>query len=447
MLYDKICGVIFFIVSSVIVTGSQWGDEGKGKAIDVFSASADYVVRYQGGANAGHTLNIQGETKVLHLIPSGVFHKNCICVISAGVVVDLETLVSEIRNIKKSGPYLDTPSRLLISDSATVLLDYHKALDQARESGAGDLKIGTTGRGIGPAYEDRAGRQALLLADLFLDPSALEEKLDQVLKEKKFLLEKFYKKGPVSTKAILNQILSLREELRPYRVRDTSAVIHKALGENKKVLFEGAQGALLDLFHGAYPYVTSCSTLAGFALAGGGLGPKWVQKVMAITKAYTTRVGEGPFPTECSDKKGVLLQERGGEWGATTGRKRRCGWLDLPALKYAIRLNGVTNMALMKLDVLSSLSEIPVCVAYRVEGKQREDYPVLKEELALCEPVYHTLPGWQRDISDVKSFKDLPLPAKNYVDFIQKAVNVPVDMISFGPERSATLQLSPLFQL
>ena len=440
---DKNYGVIFFIVPSVIVIGSQWGDEGKGKAIDVFSASADYVVRYQGGANAGHTLNIQGEKKVLHLIPSGVFHKKCICVISAGVALDIETLVSEIRDIKKSGAYLDTPDKLLISDSATVLLDYHKTLDRVRESRGS--KIGTTGKGIGPAYEDRAGRQALLLADLFLDLPALKEKLNRAVAEKTFLLEKLYKQGPVSKEILLNQILTLREELRPYRVQDTSAVIHKALKENKKVLFEGAQGALLDLFYGTYPYVTSCSTLAGFALAGGGLGPKWVQKVMAITKAYTTRVGEGPFPTECSGAEGSLLQEKGEEWGATTGRKRRCGWLDLLALKYAVRLNGVTNMALMKLDVLSSVPEIPVCVAYKIKGKKQEDYPVLKEELALCEPVYHTLPGWQKDISGVKSFKNLPLPAQHYVDFIQKRVNVPVDMVSLGPTRPATLQLSPLF--
>ena len=430
---------------SVIVIGSQWGDEGKGKAVDVFSAGADYIVRYQGGANAGHTLNIKGKKTVLHLIPSGIFHKTSVCVISSGVVLDIETLVSEIQAIKKWGSYLNSPSRLLISDSATVLLNYHKILDQVRDNRDNGLKIGTTGKGIGPAYEDRAGRQALLFADIFADTRILKKKLQWAMAEKTFLIEKLYNKGPVSLESTLNQILNTREILRPYRSPDTSAVIHKALKENKKVLFEGAQGSLLDLWHGAYPYVTSCSTLSGFALAGSGIGPQNIQKVMAITKAYTTRVGEGPFPTECSQEAGKILQEKGEEWGATTGRKRRCGWLDLVALKYAIRLNGSSNMALMKLDVLSALPEIPVCIAYRIKGKVREDYPGPSVAFSLCEPIYKTLPGWQKDISNVNNFKDLPEPAKNYVDFIQKELNISVDMLSVGPSRLATIQLTPLF--
>ena len=444
----KNCALVFIIVPSAIVIGSQWGDEGKGKAVDVFSTSADYIVRYQGGANAGHTLNIDGEKKVLHLIPSGIFHKNVICIISSGVALDIDTLVSEIQTIKQSGSFLDKPERLRISDSATLLLDYHKILDQARESKAKGLKIGTTGKGIGPAYEDRAGRQALLFADIFADKELLRKKLQQAMAEKQFLIEKFYKKSPVSITTTLDKILSLRDLLRPYRAPNTSAIIHKALKENKKVLFEGAQGTLLDLFHGAYPYVTSCSTLSGFAMAGLGIGPQTVQKIIAITKAYTTRVGEGPFPTECSQGAGQVLQETGEEWGATTGRKRRCGWLDLPALKFAVRLNGITNMALMKLDVLSSLPEIPVCSAYKIKGKKWEgDYLTLSSELTLCEPVYTVLPGWQKDISHVKKWDDLPLPAQKYVDFVQKSLEIPIDMLSLGPSRSATLQLKPLFTL
>ena len=430
---------------SVIVIGSQWGDEGKGKAIDVFSAEADYVVRYQGGANAGHTLNINGKTRVLHLIPSGIFHKNSVCVICSGVALDIKTLVSEITTIKKIGSYLNSPSRLLISDSATLLLDYHKILDHARDNKANGLKIGTTGKGIGPAYEDRAGRQALLFADIFADKQTLKQKLSHGLAEKKFLIENFYNKGPVSLTTTLNQILKLRDTLRPYRSPDTSAVIHKALKENKKVLFEGAQGSLLDILHGTYPYVTSCSTLSTFALVSAGVGPQSAKKVMAITKAYTTRVGEGPFPTECSQAEGKMLQKAGKEWGATTGRKRRCGWLDIIALKYAIRLNGITNMALMKLDVLSSLPQIPVCVAYKTKNKTIKNHPGPSANLTQYKPVYKTLPGWQKDISHIQNYVDLPKATKNYIEFIQKELNVTIDMISVGPSRQATLKLNPLF--
>ena len=436
---------MLFIVPSVIVIGSQWGDEGKGKAVDVFSKEADYIVRYQGGANAGHTLNINGEKKVLHLIPSGVFRKNCVCVISSGVALDIDTLFSEIQAIKKSGPYLNSPSQLLISDSATVLLNYHKILDQIRDHKSYGLKIGTTGKGIGPAYEDRAGRKALLFADLFADEQTIEKKLTRAMAEKNFLIKNFYNKEPVSLKVTLKQIVSLREALRPYRSQDTSAIIYQALKENKKILFEGAQGALLDLLHGTYPYVTSCSTLSGFALAGLGIGPQSIKKVIGITKAYTTRVGEGPFPTECSLEDGKILQSVGEEWGATTGRKRRCGWLDLPALRYVIRLNGINSMALMKLDVLSALPEIPVCVAYKIKGEIKKEHPGPSADLSLYEPVYKVLPSWKQDISQVKTFNNLPLSAKNYINFIQKEIEVPLDMISLGPSRTATLQLNPLF--
>ncbi len=432
-------------MSGIIVIGSQWGDEGKGKAVDVFSAEADYVIRYQGGANAGHTLNIGNQKKILHLIPSGIFHSNTTCIISAGVVLDIETLVSEIQAIKQSGDYLNKPSKLLISDSATVLLSYHRVLDQAREKAVNGVKIGTTGKGIGPAYEDRASRKALLFGDLFTDKETLKNKLEKSLSEKNFLIEKFYKQTPVSLENILNKVLSLREELKFYRCHDTSSVIYKALKENKKVLFEGAQGSLLDLLHGTYPYVTSSSTLSGSALVGSGIGPGFIKKVIAITKAYTTRVGGGPFLTECTGEEGELLQKTGEEWGATTGRMRRCGWLDLPALKYSARINGITHLALMKLDVLSYLKEIPVCVAYTLKGKTIYDYPVYSSELSEFKPVYTVLPGWQEEISSMKKFEELPKKAQDYIRLIQKELDIPVEVVSVGPTREATIWRRNLF--
>ena len=432
-------------MSGIIVIGSQWGDEGKGKAVDVFSAEADYVVRYQGGSNAGHTLNIKGQKKVLHLIPSGIFHQNTTCIISSGVILDIETLVSEIKALKASGNDLNNASKLLISDSATVSLNYHKVLDQAREAASNGTKIGTTGKGIGPAYEDRASRKALLFYDLFTDEKTLKDKLSRALNEKNFLIENLYKKSPVSIEDTLKQILDLRDDLKPYRCRDTSALIYKALKENKKVLFEGAQGSLLDLLHGTYPYVTSSNTVAGAALIGSGIGPGFIKKVIAITKAYTTRVGEGPFPTECSGKEGELLQKTGEEWGATTGRMRRCGWLDLPALKYAVRINGITHLALMKIDVLSYLKEIPICIAYKLDGQITSDYLIHSSKLSLSKPVYKTLPGWQKDISHIKKFEDLPTAAQNYIKLIQEETGVSVDMISVGPSREATIWRSQLF--
>ena len=431
----------------IIVIGAQWGDEGKGKAVDVFSAQSDYVIRYQGGANAGHTLKINGQTKVLHLIPSGIFHSNTTCLIAAGVVLDIESLCDEIRALKASG-YLQNSSQLLVSDSVTVLLKYHRLLDQAREGHANGVKIGTTGKGIGPAYEDRASRKALLFADLFSSPEQLKQKLTRAIEEKRFLIEKFYNLKVPSVEELLEGILKLRDELRPHRCQDISRIIYRALKDNKKVLFEGAQGCLLDLLHGTYPYVTSSNTVAGAALTGSGIGLGSIHKIIAIAKSYTTRVGAGPFPTECHGDLGERLQQAGGEWGATTGRKRRCGWLDLPALKYAIRINGITHLALMKLDVLSGLKEIPVCTSYRLNGKTlgTDEFPVASEELHKCEPVYKTLPGWMEDISKIRSFTDLPQKARDYVQLIQKELSLPVDIISVGPSREETLWLKTLFE-
>ncbi len=430
-------------MSGIIVVGSQWGDEGKGKVVDVFSSQADFVVRYQGGANAGHTLQVDGKQTILHLVPSGVLHQNTRCVIAAGVVLDIATVAEEIRALKTNG-LLKDPHQLLISDSCTLILPYHRKLDMAREKSLGHEKIGTTGKGIGPAYEERASRKAILFGDLF-SPNTLKEKIQASVKEKNFLLEKFYDEPPVDVDKIIQDLELLTQELAPYRCKDTSLTIHKALKGKKKVLFEGAQGSLLDLLHGTYPFVTSSSTLAGSALIGSGVGPGMIDKVVAITKAYTTRVGSGPFPTELGDEWGARMRDIGREYGATTGRERRCGWLDLPALRYAIRINGITNIALMKLDVLSDFETIKVCTAYELDGETITDYPVSPGELARCKPIYKEIQGWKGDITQAKTMKDLPREAVDYVQMISSELAIPIDVVSVGPGREQTLWLKPLF--
>ena len=427
------------------MVGSQWGDEGKGKVVDVFSEKADFVVRYQGGANAGHTLQVGDRQIILHLVPSGILHPSVCCMISAGVALDIETLCHEIQALRKSG-FLSNTKQLSISNSATLVLESHKKLDQARERYAKHEKIGTTGKGIGPAYESRASRKALVFSDLFQEKDNLYKKLKSALWEHNFLLEHCYKTPPVDVKNLLSQVLECREILRPFRCADSSLMIYEALQEGKKVLFEGAQGSLLDVFHGTYPYVTSSSTLAGGALIGVGIGPQSINKVLAITKAYTTRVGSGPFPTECSDSPaGRFLQEKGKEFGATTGRRRRCGWLDMPALKYAIRINGITDLALMKLDVLSGLEEIKICIAYSLRGKRVSHFPAFREDLEQSSPEYKTFPGWKTDLSSVRNEKDLPEEARNYIAFISEELQIPIDVISVGPGRLETIWTRPLF--
>jgi adenylosuccinate synthase len=427
----------------IIVVGSQWGDEGKGKVVDVFSQKADYVVRYQGGANAGHTLVVDGKKTVLHLIPSGVLHPHTTCIIAAGCVLDIEKLADEIRALKENG-LLKEDGQLHISDQCTIILPYHKVLDQAREKAAGHEKIGTTGRGIGPAYEERASRKALLFGDLF-QKETLKAKLEVALKEKNFLLEKFYNEKPVKVEEMVKLIETVSKYLEPYRAKDTSLTVYKALKGSKKVLFEGAQGSLLDLLHGTYPFVTSSSTISGSAMIGAGIGPGTINQVMGITKAYTTRVGSGPFPTECDNEIGERLRQTGAEFGATTGRSRRCGWLDLVALKYAIRLSGITSLALMKLDVLSGFDKIEVCNAYELDGQRITEYPVSPGDLARCKPLYESLSGWKEDLTAAKSLKDLPRYAQEYIQYIGASLAVPIDVVSVGPGRDQTLWIKPLF--
>lgn len=429
-------------MSGVVVIGAQWGDEGKGKIVDVLAERSDYVVRFQGGANAGHTLVVNGQKTVLHLIPSGILRPETICLIGPGAVIDIEKLCIEVENLQAQS-YLQNPKQLQISDSATVIFPFHKVLDAAREGALQDNKIGTTGRGIGPAYEDHAARRAILIGDLF-DPERLKKRIDLALAEKNALLE-FYKQKPVLTEDMMKWALTFAEKIAPYRARDIGSMVQKALKSGKRVLFEGAQGTLLDVYHGTYPFVTSSSTIAGSAAIGTGIGPSNLTTIIGVMKAYATRVGQGPFPTELFDEQGQHLQTQGHEFGATTGRVRRCGWLDLVAMKYAIRLNGITNLALMKLDVLSGLEKIGVCIGYEIDGKPFAETPSSLSEWSLAKPVIEYLPGWKEDLTKISNLKDLPRNATLYIDFVSKHLGTPVDVISVGPGREQTLWVKPLF--
>lgn len=427
----------------IVVVGAQWGDEGKGKLVDVFASNADVVVRYQGGANAGHTLVVDGKKTVLHLIPSGILHPNTTCVIAPGVVVDIFGVVDEIKKLRANG-FLAIPEQLLISDACTVLLPYHKAIDSAREAALGAGKIGTTGKGIGPAYEDRAGRRAILFGDLF-EPNTLRAKLEYALAEKNHLLKTMYNADPIGLESLMALVQDVAETLKPHRCRDTSLLLHRALKANKRVLFEGAQGTMLDLWHGTYPFVTSSSTLAGSACVGAGLGPTAIQKVIGVFKAYATRVGSGPFPSELNDEIGEKIRQDGHEFGSTTGRARRTGWLDLVAMRYAIRVNGITNLALMKLDVLSGHEKIGLCTGYKLGGEILSELPPNPAEFLRVEPIVEYLPGWKEDITKVTQLKDLPRATMNYIDAVGNHLGAPIDVISVGPGREQTLWVKPLF--
>jgi adenylosuccinate synthase len=431
-------------MSGIVVVGAQWGDEGKGKLVDVFAEKADMVVRYQGGANAGHTLVVNGEKTILHLVPSGILRPDTTCVITSGVVIDVFGIRDEINKLKKNN-LLSNPKQLLISDTATIILPYHKALDAAREAAlSADDKIGTTGKGIGPAYEDRASRRAILFGDIF-DASTLKAKLELALAEKNHMLANFYKSPTFKVEDIMKDLAAIAEELAPYRLKDCSLLINKSLKAGKRVMFEGAQGTMLDILHGTYPFVTSSSTLASNACASAGVGPTNIQKVIGVFKAYTTRVGGGPFPTELHDEIGKKIQTEGHEFGSTTGRARRCGWLDLVALKYAIRINGITNLAMMKLDVLTGHDRIGICTAYKLNGETITELPTSPYELAKVEPVIEWIPGWKEDLTKIKSLLDLPRPTTNFIDYVGAQLGTPIDVISIGPGREQTLWVKPLF--
>ncbi|MCX7930202.1 MAG: adenylosuccinate synthase [Chlorobi bacterium] len=415
-----------------VVVGAQWGDEGKGKIVDVLAQSADIVARYQGGANAGHTLVCDGKTIILHLIPSGILHPHVRCVIGNGVVVDPIALRQEIAMLDAMG--ISVRGRLFISHKAHVIMPYHKLLDQAREQHQG---IGTTGRGIGPAYIDKYSRVGIRVVDL-LDRNALEEKLRINLAEKNALLEKIYGTERLDVEQIVAEYLEFDRFIDEF-VTDTSAMLYNALREGKQILAEGAQGALLDVDHGTYPFVTSSNPTSGGACTGLGIPPTAIDRIVGLTKAYSTRVGNGPFPTELHDETGEILRTVGSEFGATTGRARRCGWLDLVALRYSVMINGITELALTKLDVLGSLPTINVCIGYRLGQQRLKSFPVDVPTLEAIEPEYYQLPGWQTSLDLVRSFDDLPVHARSLITLIEDYCQVPVRLISTGANRERTI--------
>jgi adenylosuccinate synthase len=421
---------------NVVVIGTQWGDEGKGKIVDWLTDRADGVVRFQGGHNAGHTLVIGGKKTVLHLIPSGILRSQVDCFIGNGVVLSPEALLAEMDELEQAG-VKNVVARLIISEACPLILPYHSALDRAREAAKGEKKIGTTGRGIGPAYEDKVARRAIRLQDL-LNPERFERKLEELLDFHNFVLQNYYKQPKVDFRKTLDETLALAPRLVPL-VADVPRALYHANKAGKNLLFEGAQGALLDIDHGTYPFVTSSNCVAGAAAAGAGIGPMHLHYVLGITKAYSTRVGEGPFPTELSDDVGERLRQRGREFGATTGRPRRTGWFDAAALKRSIQLNGVSGLCITKLDVLDGAETLKICVGYDVDGTMSDILPVGAEELERCVPVYEELPGWQESTVGVKGYDKLPKAARDYLQRVQDLCAVPIDLISTGPDREETI--------
>jgi len=430
-------------VGNVVVIGTQWGDEGKGKIVDYLTSKANLVVRFQGGNNAGHTLVVGGEQTICHLIPSGILHKDTKCLIGNGVVVDPEVLLGEMDRLEKKGIPV-TPARLSISEKAHLIMPYHRAVDVAREAAKGKDKIGTTGRGIGPCYEDKVGRTGIRAVDL-LEPDTLREKIQRNLEEKNFYLSKFLNAEPLDFQAIYDKLIAMAESLKPY-ITNVSLEIDEAVKQGKRILFEGAQGTHLDVDHGTYPFVTSSSPISGAACLGAGIGPDKLNHIIGIVKAYTTRVGAGPFPTELLDDVGDYLQKRGAEFGATTGRKRRCGWLDLVMVKDSVRLNGLTSLVITKLDVLTGLEKVKICVAYELEGKRIETTPASLKNLSRCKPVYEEYAGWNEEISSARTLKELPSSARKYLERIEELAQVSLSIISVGSGREQSIILKDPFE-
>ncbi len=418
-----------------VIVGVQWGDEGKGRVVDALAGRSGVVVRYQGGANAGHTVVVGDEKFVFHLLPSGILYPGKLCVIGNGVVIDPETLFKELDDLKKRGKPL---ARLVISHGAHVVMPYHKLLDRLAEGARSEgSRIGTTGRGIGPCYSDKFGRVGIRAEDL-VNPGILKEKLMMNIEQKNEILTKIYGAGPLESDTVYEAALEWGRRMEPM-LGDAFLEIHTALETGINVLFEGAQGTLLDVDHGTYPFVTSSSPCSGGACTGAGIGPGRIDRVIGVTKAYCTRVGEGPFPTEDKGSLGELLRTKGGEFGATTGRPRRCGWNDLVAVDYAVKVNGIDGLALTKLDVLSGFEKISVCTAYEIDGKVRKIFPSSCAELAKAKPVFEELPGWKEDIGGCRRFKDLPLAAQDYIRFIEERVSAPVILIGVGQGREDTI--------
>jgi adenylosuccinate synthase len=432
---------------NVVVVGAQWGDEGKGKVVDLLTEHAQVVVRFQGGNNAGHTLVVGGEKTVLHLIPSGILHPNKTCVIGNGVVIDPTVLVAEIDRLKQRG-FLQDDRALLVSLNAHVIFPWHKQLDLLREKARGGGPIGTTGRGIGPAYEDKVARNGIRVRDLLSSDRLhrkIAERLPSAIEELKGLASRAGAPAPALEAAqIAAEYLALGERLRPYAT-DASLFLHRQLQAGAKVLFEGAQGTLLDVDHGTYPFVTSSNCVAGNAAVGSGIGPTQIDQVIGISKAYTTRVGGGPFPTELTGELGDRLRKVGDEFGATTGRPRRCGWLDGVVLRFSVRVNGLASIALTKLDVLSGLAALEVCVAYELDGRRVEELPSDPEDLERVKPIYERLPGWEEKLAGTRSFDALPQAARRYVKRVEEIAGVPVTCVSVGADRGETILLQNPF--
>ncbi|MBE9080360.1 adenylosuccinate synthase [Romeria aff. gracilis LEGE 07310] len=421
-------------MANVIVIGAQWGDEGKGKITDLLSKSADLVVRYQGGVNAGHTVVVDDQTFKLHLIPSGILYPKTECVIGGGTVIDPKELIGELDQLKALNISAD---KLYISETAHVTMPYHRLIDQAAEERRGSKKIGTTRRGIGPTYADKSERTGIRMVDL-MDLDALREQLEWTVNHKNVVLEKLYDLAPLKASDVVDEYTAYAERLRPHII-DSSLHIYKAIQQRKNVLFEGAQGTLLDLDHGTYPYVTSSNPVAGGACIGSGIGPTVIDRVIGVAKAYTTRVGEGPFPTELFGDMGERLCEIGAEFGTTTGRRRRCGWFDAVVGRYAVRINGLDCLAITKLDVLDSLDEIKVCVAYDLDGERCRELPGSARRFGQCRPIYETLPGWNQSTADCRSLADLPQQALDYLEFLAQLMEVPIAIVSLGASRAQTI--------
>jgi adenylosuccinate synthase len=419
---------------AIVLLGAQWGDEGKGKATDILGDRVKFVVRYQGGNNAGHTVVIGDQKYALHLLPSGILTPTCIPVIGNGVVIDPAVLLEEIRGLNERG--VDT-SNLKISTNAHLITPYHRTIDKVSERFLGKAKIGTTGRGIGPAYADKINRIGIRVQDLF-DTSILRQKIEGALKDKNQVLVKVFNRKGLEIDEILKEYLEYAEMLRPY-VTDTSLLLNQALERGENILLEGSQGTLLDVDHGTYPFVTSSNPTAGGASTGSGIGPTKISRVIGIVKAYTTRVGSGPFPTELFDEDGEKLRSIGGEVGVTTGRARRCGWYDAPIARYAVRINGLTDFFLTKLDVLTGWEKIPVCVAYEIDGKRVEDLPASQSDFHHAKPIYEYLPGWSEDISKARKLSDLPVNAQGYIKFLEKISGAPISAVGVGPGRDETI--------
>ena len=424
-------------MGNLVIIGAQWGDEGKGKIVDILARDADIVVRYQGGSNAGHTVINERGTYIFHLIPSGILYRGTTCVIGNGVVVDPESLIEEMDQLRTKG--ITFGKNLAVSDRAHLILPYHKAIDRASELSKGLRKIGTTGRGIGPSYADKMARIGIRAADL-LNPALFQKKLEENLVEMNWVLKQLYKIETIQLEKVFNEYMGYAERLKPHII-DTTALLNRAIDKDKTVLFEGAQGTHLDVDFGTYPFVTSSSAAAGGACTGTGVGPTMIDAVFGIAKVYTTRVGSGPFPTELTDEAGRALQERGNEFGATTGRARRCGWFDSVIVRHATRVNGLTSMAVTKLDVLDGCKEVKLCTGYRYGGTIYKDMPSDLDVLTNCEPIYQRMKGWTASTTGATSYKQLPAEAKRYLARVEELAQCRIDMISTGSKRAETIVL------